>query len=63
MAGISFEREQYPVTLAWAVTIDKVQGLSLDRAAIDLGQVVCLHSQAFVASSRVRTRKVARWLV
>ena len=31
---------QLPLQLAWAVTIHKAQGLSLDRAIINLGQTV-----------------------
>ena len=29
-----FERHQYPIVLAWAVTIHKLHGLSLDKAVI-----------------------------
>ena len=49
------ERYQYPITLAWAVSIHKVQGVSLDRAVIDLENAVFDHGQAHVALSRVRS--------
>ena len=47
-------RYQFPLVLAWCITIHKVQGLSLDKAVIDLGRNVFAHSQAYVALSRVR---------
>ena len=53
--GIQFERYQYPVVLAWAVTIHKVQGISLDKAVIDLGSTIFDHGHAYVALSRVRS--------
>jgi ATP-dependent DNA helicase PIF1 len=49
------ERYQFPVSLAWGMTIHRVQGLSLDRAVIDLGKDVFAHGQAYVALSRVKT--------
>jgi ATP-dependent exoDNAse (exonuclease V) alpha subunit len=49
------ERYQFPLALSWAMTIHRVQGISLDRAVIDLGSAVFAHGQAYVALSRVRT--------
>jgi ATP-dependent DNA helicase PIF1 len=37
------------------MTIHRVQGLSMDRAVIDLGSDIFAHGQAYVALSRVRT--------
>ena len=42
---------QYPVRLAWAVTIHKSQGLTFDRVVIDAGQAFAA-GQVYVALSR-----------
>ena len=53
--GTRFERYQSPIVLDWGVTIQKVQGISLDKAVIDLGRNIFDHGHAYVALSRVRT--------
>ena len=47
--------KQFPVRLAWALTIHKAQGLTLDRVYIDLGRGTFAHGQTYVALSRCRT--------
>ena len=57
------EIKQLPVQLAWAVTIHKSQGATLDRAAVDLSNL-WEPGQAYVAMSRVRRPEglaVLRW--
>lgn len=47
--------QQIPLILAWAVTIHKAQGLTLDDVRIDIGRGAFASGQAYVALSRART--------
>lgn len=47
--------KQFPLTLAWAVTIHKSQGKTFDRIHIDLGRGAFAEGQVYVALSRART--------
>jgi len=52
-----FKRLQFPVRLAFAMSINKAQGQSLKVAGIHLGTPCFSHGQLYVACSRVGTGK------
>jgi len=46
---------QYPLRLAWAITIHKSQGKTFSKVIIDIGYGTFSHGQMYVALSRCRT--------
>ena len=48
---------QYPLQLAWALTIHKIQGTTLDIAQIDIGRDIFAYGQSYVALSRLKSLK------
>ena len=55
VSGAQCSRLQLPLKLAWAVTIHKAQGLTLDKVVIDVGEKEFTCGLIFVACSHVRT--------
>lgn len=46
---------QFPIKLAWAMTIHKSQGKTFDKVVIDIGTGAFSHGQTYVALSRCKT--------
>ncbi len=46
---------QYPLRLAWAVTIHKSQGKTFDKVVVDIGNGAFAHGQVYVALSRCQS--------
>ncbi len=55
VASVAGTFKQFPLRLAWAMTIYKAQGLTLDKVYVDLGRGAFAHGQTYVALSRCRT--------
>jgi len=58
--GVHFERLQFPVAPAYALTISKAQGQTLELLGIDLTHEVFGHGQLYTALSRVKRRSALK---
>ncbi|XP_022003221.1 ATP-dependent DNA helicase pif1-like [Helianthus annuus] len=58
-----FQRRQFPITVCFAMTINKSQGQSLSRVGIYLRDPVFSHGQLYVALSRVKTKDGVKVLI
>lgn len=55
--GKLVRRSQFPISLSWAATIHKVQGLTVKKLIADLGDGIFQPAMAYVALTRVRSLK------
>ena len=60
---IKFKRHQFPIRLAFAMTINKSQGQTLNNIGLYLPEPVFGHGQLYVAFSRVRDFKNIKMLI
>ncbi|XP_035834248.1 uncharacterized protein LOC110888836 [Helianthus annuus] len=58
-----FQRRQFPITVCFAMTINKSQGQSLSRVGIYLRDPVFSHGQLYVALSRVKPKDGVKVLI
>jgi ATP-dependent DNA helicase PIF1 len=56
-------RRQFPITVSYAMTINKSQGQSLDNVGLYLPRSVFSHGQFYVAISRVKSKKGLKILI
>ena len=61
--GIKFNRVQFPLHLAYSLTINKSQGQTLSRIDVDLRNDIFAHGQLYVALSRIESRHSIMCLV
>src|SRR6266550_6400400 len=61
--AFSFSRHQFPVHLAFALTVNKAQGQSAKYVGLDLRVPVFAHGQLYVGLSRATSRSRIKILI
>jgi hypothetical protein len=62
-ANFIIHRKQFPLRLAYAVTFNSCQGLTLRQVVLDLRTDVFAHGQLYTALTRVRSQSDALILI
>ena len=63
VAPLKWRRRQFPLAQAFAMTINKVQGQTLDKVAVWLEHPVFTHGQFYTAASRVSDPRNIRFFI
>jgi len=58
-----FQRRHFPISLCFAMTINKSQGQTLSRVGLYLPLPVFTHGQLYVVISRVKTKRGLKILI
>ena len=59
----SFQRTQFPIIIAFAMTINKSQGQTFRRVGVFLKRPIFTHGQLYVASSRVTSFECLKYYI
>jgi len=61
--AFKFQRRQFPISLCFAMTINKIQGQTLSKVGLYLPRPIFTHGQLYVVVSRVKSEKYLKILI